>query len=72
MNIDLSRQEVELIIRAFDEHVQTDIDEQMLGKKLREFFPKQEHPMKRYLQDFKPGNFPSAEVPEIERMVSAE
>ena len=54
MNIDLSRQEVELIIRAFDEHTQTDIDEQLLGKKLRECFPKKEgHPLRQYLMEFK-------------------
>jgi hypothetical protein len=39
VKVDLSRQEAELIIRRFTESVQLDIDEQLLSKKLREYFP---------------------------------
>jgi hypothetical protein len=54
MNIDLSRQEVELVIRRFSEAEQPDIDEQILVKKLRDFFPeKPRHPLNAYLTDFK-------------------
>lgn len=39
MKVDLSRQEAELIIRRFTESVQLDIDEQLLSKRLRQYFP---------------------------------
>jgi hypothetical protein len=54
MNVDLSRQEVELVIRRFNEAEQPDIDEQILVKKLRDHFPEeQKFPLRAYLKDFK-------------------
>jgi len=53
MHIDLNRQDVELIIRRFNEAEQKDIDEQILVKKLRDSFPeKARHPLRAYLNDF--------------------
>lgn len=53
MNVDLSRQDAELIIRRFKESEQSDIDEQLLAGKLRQYFPEQNKPLHGYLVDFR-------------------
>jgi len=54
MNIDISRQDAELIIRRFNEAEQKDLEEQALVRRLRASFPENDrHPLRAYLHDFK-------------------
>jgi hypothetical protein len=53
MNVDLSRQDLALILRRFKESEQQDIDEQLLAKKLQEYLPTpDENRMRKYQSDF--------------------
>lgn len=55
MNIDISRQDAELIIRRFNEAEQKDLEEQALVKRLRDSFPEKTKTsiLRAYLHDFK-------------------
>jgi hypothetical protein len=54
MNVDLSRQDIALIVRRFDESEQQDIDEQALGKRLKQYLaPQDNNLMRKYQINFK-------------------